>query len=112
MKLITAIVRPDTLDEVAKTVTNHGGRGMTATEVLGFGRQYGHLCADWHDDDDAALLPKARVDIVVTDDLADDLLAAIVKSAWTGQIGDGKIWVTPVESVIRVRTNEQDESAI
>jgi nitrogen regulatory protein P-II 1 len=112
MKLITAIVRPETLDEVAKTVTNHGERGMTATEVLGFGQQHGHLGADWHDDDDAVLLPKARVDIVVTDDMADDLLAAIVKSAWTGQIGDGKIWVTPVESVIRVRTNEQNGNAI
>lgn len=112
MKLITAIVRPETLDEVARTVTSHGGRGMTAAEVLGFGRQHGHLGADWHEDDDAALLPKARVDIVVPDDIADDLLAAMVKSAWTGQIGDGKIWVTPVETVIRVRTSEQNESAI
>ena len=112
MKLITAIVRPEALDEVAQTVTKYGGHGMTATEVLGFGRQHGHLAAGWHDDDDAALLPKARVDIVVNDDMADGLLTAIVKSAWTGQIGDGKIWVTPVESVIRVRTNEANESAI
>lgn len=112
MKLITAVIRPEALDEVVRVVTGNGARGLTATEVLGFGQQHGHL--DTHEDDgaDAALLPKVRLDIVVNDEDADALLDAIVKSARTGAIGDGKLWLTPVESAIRVRTGERDASAV
>lgn len=112
MKLITAVVRPDTLDEVVRVVTRNGARGLTATEVLGFGQQHGHLSTHQNEDSDAALLPKVRLDIVVNDDDAEILLAAIVKSARTGAIGDGKLWLSPVESVVRVRTGERDASAV
>ena len=112
MKLITAIVRPETLDEVVRVVTENGGRGLTATEVLGFGQQHGHLDAHRNEHEGAALLPKARVDIVVRDEVAETLLDVIVKSARTGEIGDGKLWVTPVQSVVRVRTGELDASAV
>jgi nitrogen regulatory protein P-II 1 len=112
MKLITAVVRPETLDEVVKVVTGQGARGLTATEVLGFGQQQGHL--NGHHDEDAgpALLPKIRLDIVVHDEEAYTLLDAIVKSAQTGVIGDGKLWLTPVESVVRVRTGDWDATAV
>ncbi len=112
MKLITAVLRPDTLDEVVRVIAGKGARGMTATEVLGFGQQQGRL--DVHQDEDfgPALLPKIRLDVVVSDEAAGALLAAIVRSARTGAIGDGKIWLTAVESVVRVRTGERDASAI
>lgn len=85
---------------------------MTATEVFGFGQQHGHLDPYRHSGDDAILLPKTRLDIVVSDETADILLDALAKSAWTGHIGDGKIWVTPVDSVVRVRSGELDASAV
>jgi nitrogen regulatory protein P-II 1 len=112
MKLITAVVRPETLDEVVRVVTGSGARGLTATEVLGFGQQHGHL--NGHHDEDAgpALLPKIRLDIVVHDEEAYTLLDAIVKSAQTGVMGDGKLWLTPVESVVRVRTGDWDAAAV
>lgn len=112
MKLITAVVRPETLDEVTRVVTGNGARGLTATEVLGFGQQHGHLSPRWNEDVGPALLPKVRLDIVVNDEDADALLAAIVTSARTGAMGDGKIWLTPVESVVRVRTGERDAGAV
>jgi nitrogen regulatory protein P-II 1 len=112
MKLITAIVRPETLDEVVRVVTGNGARGLTATEVLGFGQQHGHLGAHPGEDADPALLPKVRLDIVVSDETAGALLDAIVKSARTGAFGDGKLWLTPVESVVRVRTGERDANAV
>src|SRR6266498_915132 len=100
MKLITAVLRPETLDEVVRVVT--------ATEVLGFGQQHGHLAAHPEEDAGAALLPKVRLDIVVNDEDAGILLDAIVKSARTGAIGDGKLWISPVESAVRIRTGERD----
>ena len=112
MKLITAIVRPETLDEVVQVAAGNGARGMTATEVLGFGQQHGRLTAHPDTDADPALLPKVRLDIVVNDEAADTLLDAIVTSARTGAIGDGKLWLTPVESVVRVRTGERNASAV
>jgi len=112
MKLITAVLRPDTLDEVVRVVTGNGARGLTATEVLGFGQQHGHLTTHRDEDADAALLPKVRLDILVYDEDANILLDAIVKSAHTGAIGDGKLWITPVESAVRVRTGERDTAAV
>ena len=112
MKLITAVVRPETLDEVVKVATGNGARGLTATEVLGFGQQHGHLHPHQDENADPVLLPKVRLDIVVNDEDADILLDTIVKSARTGGIGDGKLWLTPVESVVRVRTGERDAAAV
>jgi nitrogen regulatory protein P-II 1 len=112
MKLITAVLRPETLDEVVRVVTGNGARGLTATEVLGFGQQHGHLATHQDEDEDAALLPKVRLDIVVNDEDANVLLEAMVKSARTGAIGDGKLWISPVESAVRVRTGERDAAAV
>ncbi len=117
MKLITAIVKPERLDDVVQSVIDSGARGMTATEVRGFGRQYGQLvtgraAAGWAGDRQPALLPKIRLDVVVGDDDAETVVDAIAKCANTGTIGDGKIWVAPVDSVLRVRTGERDGDAV
>jgi nitrogen regulatory protein P-II 1 len=112
MKLITAVLRPEAIDKVVRMVTGNGARGLTATEVLGFGQQYGHLATHQDEDADAALLPKVRLDILVNDEDAYILLDAIVKSAYTGAIGDGKLWITPVESAVRVRTGELGVAAV
>jgi nitrogen regulatory protein P-II 1 len=111
VKLITAIIKPDVADDLVTAVTAAGARGLTATEVIGLGQQYGHdgaASSAAH----AALMPKVRVDIVVQDDVVDAVIGAIEKCANTGTIGDGKIWVSPVDSVLRVRTGERDYSAI
>jgi len=113
MKLITAVVRPENLDQIVRVVTGNGTRGLTATEVLGFGQQHGHLATHQAPEGtDAELLPKVRLDIVVNDEDASILADAIVKSARTGAIGDGKLWITPVESAVRVRTGERDAAAV
>src|SRR5579859_805241 len=111
MKLITAIMRPEKLDEMVDTVIGHGAHGMTVTDVRGFGRQHGQLAALEADlglpvGRQAALLHKVRLDIVVSDDDAGSLVEAIAKHACTETIGDGKIWVTTVNSAVRVRTGE------
>jgi nitrogen regulatory protein PII len=114
MKLITAIVQPDKLDELIAAAIDNEVHGMTVTEARGFGRQYGRLAAGAGQPDDRrpALLPKVRLDLVVLDDDAESIVAAIVKHARTGTIGDGKIWVTPVEGAMRVRTGERDRDAL
>jgi nitrogen regulatory protein P-II 1 len=109
MKLITAVVKPDIVDNVVMAVTEAGARGLTAAEVIGFGQQYGHGNPP---ESTAVLLPKVRVDIVVKDADAETITNAIAKCANTGTIGDGKIWVSTVDSVIRVRTGERDASAL
>lgn len=111
MKLITAVVRPDGLDTVMDAVLQAGARGLTATEVHGFGQQYGHLGGK-PADKKALALPKLRIEILVTDDSVDAVTEAIAKAIDTGTIGAGKIWICPVEGVIRVRTGERDEDAI
>lgn len=112
MKLITAVVRPEKVDDLVLAVADAGARGMTATAVVGFGQQYGHTRAVQTAQHLATLLPKTRVEIVVEDEDAETVISAIVKCVNTGTIGDGKIWVSPVESVIRVRTGERDNSAL
>jgi nitrogen regulatory protein P-II 1 len=117
MKLITAIVQPERLDDLVQSVIDSGAHGMTATEVRGFGRQYGQLvtgraAAGRTSDRQVALLPKIRLDVVAGDDAAETVVDAIAKCAHTGTIGDGKIWVTPVDSVLRVRTGERDGDAV
>lgn len=109
MKLITAVVKPDMVDDVVMAVTEAGARGLTAAEVIGFGQQYGHGNPP---ETTAILLPKIRIDIVVKDADAETITSAIAKCANTGSIGDGKIWVSTVDSVIRVRTGERDASAL
>jgi nitrogen regulatory protein P-II 1 len=110
MKQITAIVRPEKLDELIDALIGNQAHGLTVTEVRGFGRQFGQLAArtspSW------ALLRKIRLDVVALDDDVETLVEAITKHARTESIGDGKIWVTPVNSAMRVRTGERDRAAI
>lgn len=112
MKLITAIVKPDKLDDVITAVAGNGGCGLTVTEVMGFGQQYGHHPALASSDQSALVLPKVRVDVLAEDELACGLTDAIAKAVNTGSIGDGKIWVCPVESALRIRTGERDRAAV
>jgi nitrogen regulatory protein P-II 1 len=111
MKLITAIVRPDKLDELIGTLIDNRAQGLTVTEVRGFGRQFGQLAAG-PGPAPVALLHKIRLDIVALDDDVETLVEAIAKHARTERIGDGKIWVTPVDGALRVRTGERDRAAI
>jgi nitrogen regulatory protein P-II 1 len=122
MKLITAIVRAEKLDEIIGAIIGNNGRGLTVTTVRGFGRQFGVL-ADRTGSADAAvdglplcpsavLLSKVRMDIVMLDQDVQAMVDAIAKHARTGVIGDGKIWVSDVASVQRVRTGEQDSDAV
>lgn len=111
MKLITAIVRPDKLEELIDTLIDNQVHGLTVTEVRGFGRQFGQLAAE-AGPPRVALLPKFRLDIVALDDDVETLIEAITKHARTETIGDGKIWITPVDGALRVRTGERDRTAI
>jgi nitrogen regulatory protein PII len=122
MKLITAIVRPEKLNELIQVVIEAGGHGLTATEVRGFGRQFGQLADGTVITDPsglglpanrrAALLPKVRLDILALDDDAETLVEAIAKHARTETIGDGKIWVSAVDSAMRIRTGARDRHAV
>ncbi len=112
MKLITAVVKPEKLDDVMRAVTGAGARGLTVTEVRGFGQQYGHQAAVHPADREILVLPKLRIDVVAHDEAAGLLADAIAKSVNTGTIGDGKIWICPVDSVLRVRTGERDRDAV
>jgi nitrogen regulatory protein P-II 1 len=112
MKLITAVVQPGKLDEITRSVTGAGARGLTATDVLGFGQQYGHVAPASEPARRALLLRKVRIDIVVQDEAAEAVVDAIAKCANTGTIGDGKIWVTELAGALRVRTGERDRAAI
>lgn len=112
MKLITAVVKPHVWEDVRAALETLGVTGMTVSEVSGFGRQKGHTEVYRGAEYEVGLVPKIRVDIVADDLDADDLVRAIVRTARTGRIGDGKVWVTPVDSVVRVRTGERDDDAI
>ena len=111
MKLVTAIIKPFKLDEVREALSGIGVQGITVTEVKGFGRQKGHTELYRGAEYVVDFLPKVKVEVVVKDVDVDRCLEAIVKAAKTGKIGDGKIFVTPVEQVVRIRTGETDESA-
>ena len=112
MKLITGVVKLDTLDDVIRAVSAVGARGMTVTEVRGFGQQFGHHEKVRPTDASVLVLPKLRVDVLTSDELAGPVVEAIAKAVNTGAIGDGKIWISPVESALRVRTGERDLAAI
>jgi nitrogen regulatory protein PII len=112
MKLITAIIKPFKLEEVKEALAAAGVEGMTVTEVKGFGRQKGHTEIYRGSEYTVDFLPKVKVEIVVADDVAGKAIEAIAKAAKTGKIGDGKIFVVPVEEVIRIRTDERGEAAV
>ena len=112
MKKIEAIVKPFKLDEVREALSEIGVTGLTVTEVKGFGRQKGHTELYRGAEYVVDFLPKVKVEVVVSDKLLDTAIEAIVKAARTGKIGDGKIFVTSVEQVIRIRTGETDEAAV
>lgn len=112
MKKIEAIIKPFKLDDVRESLSEIGIAGMTATEVKGFGRQKGHTELYRGAEYVVDFLPKVKIEIVVTEDQTEPCIEAITEAARTGKIGDGKIFVTPVEKVIRIRTGEQDEAAI
>jgi nitrogen regulatory protein P-II 1 len=112
MKRITAVIKPFKLDEVREALAGVGITGLTVTEVKGFGRQKGHTELYRGAEYVVDFLPKVKIEVVVPDASADPAIDAIVKAAKTGRIGDGKIFVTNVEQVIRIRTGETDESAI
>jgi nitrogen regulatory protein P-II 1 len=112
MKKIEAVIKPFKLDEVREVLSEVGINGLTVTEVKGFGRQKGHTELYRGAEYVVDFLPKVKVEIVLGDDLVDQAVEAIVKAARTGKIGDGKIFVTPVEQVVRIRTGEINEDAI
>jgi len=112
MKKIEAIVKPFKLDEVREALSEVGVTGLTVTEVKGFGRQKGHTELYRGAEYVVDFLPKVRIEVVVTEGQVEPAIEAIVKAARTGKIGDGKIFVTPVEHVVRIRTGEINESAV
>ncbi|MEO8417980.1 MAG: P-II family nitrogen regulator [Methylophilaceae bacterium] len=112
MKKIEAIIKPFKLDEVREALSEIGVNGLTVTEVKGFGRQKGHTELYRGAEYVVDFLPKIKVELVVGDSLVDASMEAIIKAARTGKIGDGKIFVSNVEQVVRIRTGETDEAAI
>jgi nitrogen regulatory protein P-II 1 len=112
MKKIEAIVKPFKLDEVREALAEVGVTGLTVTEVKGFGRQKGHTELYRGAEYVVDFLPKVKIEVVVTEKMLDSAIEAIIKSARTGKIGDGKIFVTGVEQVVRIRTGETDEAAV
>jgi nitrogen regulatory protein PII len=112
MKVITAVIKPERLDDVIEAAIEAGARGLIATNVRGFGQQYGHMGSLRPGPHKALMLPKIRVDILATDQTAAQITEAIGKAANTGVIGVGKIWVCSVESALRVRTAERDREAV
>ena len=112
MKLITAIIKPFKLEEVKEALTAIGIEGMTVTEVKGFGRQKGHTEIYRGSEYAVDFLPKTRIEIAISDEMKEKVVAAIATAAKTGKIGDGKIFVAPLDEVIRIRTEEQGDAAI
>ena len=112
MKLIIAIIKPFKLEEVKEALAGAGIEGMTVTEVKGFGRQKGHTEIYRGSEYTVDFLPKVKIEIAVADDMAAKAVDAVVKSAKTGKIGDGTVFVLPLEDVVRIRTDERGESAV
>jgi nitrogen regulatory protein P-II 2 len=112
MKLITAIIKPSRLDAVLEAITDAGASGLTATEVRGYGRQKGKTEVYRGAEYEVKLLPKVKLEIAVATDLVDAVVGAIARAANTGKIGDGKIFVSDLDSVLRIRTGERDAQAI
>ncbi|MCY0941279.1 MULTISPECIES: P-II family nitrogen regulator [Streptomyces] len=112
MKLITAIVKPHKLDEIKEALQAFGVQGLTVTEASGYGRQRGHTEVYRGAEYQVDLVPKIRIEVLVDDAEAEELIRVIVSAAQTGKIGDGKVWSVPVDSVVRVRTGERGADAL
>ncbi|PHY06571.1 MAG: transcriptional regulator [Alcaligenaceae bacterium] len=112
MKQVTTIIKPFKLDEVREALAEVGVNGLTVTEVKGFGRQKGHTELYRGAEYVVDFLPKIRIEMVIPDSMVDDVIEAIVKAARTGKIGDGKIFVMPVEQAVRIRTSESGDAAL
>lgn len=112
MKLITAVIKPFKLDEVRAALLAFGVQGMTVSESSGYGRQRGHTEVYRGAEYTVELLPKVRVEVLVDDEDADDVINAVVRAARSGKIGDGKVWSTSVDTVVRVRTGERGQEAL
>jgi len=112
MKLVNAIVQPFTLDDVRHAVESAGVLGLTVSEVKGYGRQRGHTEVYRGAEYAIEFVPKVRVEVLVDEEFAERIVKAIIGAARTGKIGDGKVWVSPVQKVIRIRTGERDHDAI
>lgn len=112
MKLVTAVVKPFTLPDVRAALEQVGVRGMTVTETQGFGQQNGHSEVYRGAEYATEFVPKVRIEVLIADAQLDEVVDAITEAAYTGKAGDGKIWVSPIEHVARVRTGERDESAL
>jgi nitrogen regulatory protein P-II 1 len=112
MKLVTAIVKPFTLDDVKTSLEEAGVLGMTVSEIQGYGRQKGHTEVYRGAEYSVDFVPKVRIEVVVDDSIVDKVVDSIVRSARTGKIGDGKVWVIPVETIVRVRTGERGSDAL
>ena len=112
MKLVTAIVKPHRVEDVKEALREIGGSGLTTTDVEGFGRQRGHTEVYRGAEYQVDFVPKVKVEVVVADDDAQGVIDAIVKAARTGKIGDGKLWVTEVDQIIRIRTGEMGPDAL
>ena len=112
MKLVTAIIKPHQIDDVKEALESFGITGMTVTEVKGFGRQKGHTEIYRGAEYAVSFLPKLKIEVAVANDMVDAVVEAIATTARTGKIGDGKVWDSPVESVVRVRTGERGADAL
>ena len=112
MKLVVAVIKPFKLDDVREALAEVGVQGITVTEVKGFGRQKGHTEIYRGSEYTVDFLPKVKIEIAVADEVKDKAVATITKAAKTGKIGDGKIFILPVEDIIRIRTEERGESAV
>ena len=112
MKLVTAVIKPHKWEDVREALETFGVTGMTVSEVSGYGRQKGHTEVYRGAEYDIALVPKVRLEVAVSDEDVDTIVGAIQQAAQTGRIGDGKVWVTPVETVLRVRTGDRDADAV
>jgi nitrogen regulatory protein P-II 1 len=112
MKLVVAVLKPFKLDDVKDALKSVGVQGMTLTEAQGFGRQRGHTEVYRGAEYEVDFVPKLRIEVLVDDDEADEVVDAIVRAAATGKIGDGKVWVVPADTVVRVRTGERGRDAL
>ena len=112
MKLITAIVKPFTLDDVKTSLQEAGVLGMTVSEIQGYGRQKGHTEVYRGAEYSVDFVPKVRIEVVVDDSIVEKVVDSIILAARTGKIGDGKVWVSPVETIVRVRTGERGTDAL
>ena len=112
MKLVTAVVKPFTLNDIREALESMDVGGMTVTEAQGYGQQRGHSEVYRGAEYATDFVPKVKLEILVADEQLTDVIDAVTRSAYTGKMGDGKVWVTPVEHVVRVRTGDRDDAAL